>query len=130
MFCALSQKYQHFFGNASYSKFSKKHKNGIENLDRQVVFNLWIKTVKMLFASITQERLALNVDVIFEFLGQFTIRCIYFFFKKVLMILRWSTKMLIQFLLKLPIVLLRWTDTTYFIHVCRLSFADNKVVLV
>ena len=46
----------------------------------QSVFKLWIKTVKILFWSITQELLAyLNFTDIFEFLGQFSIRRIYFF---------------------------------------------------
>ena len=40
---------------ASYSKFSKKLINGIEILVGQAVFKLWIKTVKMMFGSITQE---------------------------------------------------------------------------
>ena len=74
---------------ASYSKLSKKLKNGIEILVGQVVFKLWIKTVKMLFGSITQKHLAyLNFDAIFEFLGQFTITCTYYFFKNILIILR------------------------------------------
>ena len=40
---------------ACYSKFSKKLKNGIEILVGQAVLKLWIKTLKMLFGSITQE---------------------------------------------------------------------------
>ena len=43
----------------SYSKLSKELKNGIEILVGQVVIKLWIKTVKMLFGSITQEPLDL-----------------------------------------------------------------------
>ena len=35
-----------------------------------VFFNSVIKTVNMLFGSITQEPLYLNFDAIFEFLGQ------------------------------------------------------------
>ena len=78
---------------AFYSKLSKKLKNGIEILAGQAVFNIMgIKTVQMLFGSITQELLGLpksfvNFDANFEFLGQFTIRCIPFF-KKVFIILR------------------------------------------
>ena len=41
------------------SKLSKKLQNGIEILVGQAVFKLWIKTVKMLFGSITQKRLGL-----------------------------------------------------------------------
>ena len=66
-----------------YSKLSKEFKRGIEILVGQVVFKLWIKTVKMLFASITQELVGLpKFDAICEFLGQFTIRCIYHFSKR------------------------------------------------
>ena len=62
---------------ASYSKLPKKLKNGIEILVGQAVFKLWIKTVKMLFGSITQEPLGLpNFHAIFEFLGQLTAGCI------------------------------------------------------
>ena len=43
---------------APKSKFSKELKNGIEIID-QAVFKLWIKTVKILFWSITQEPLGL-----------------------------------------------------------------------
>ena len=64
---------------ASYSKLSKELKNGTEILVGQVVFKLWIKTVKIIFWSILKNPLPyLNFSVIFEFLGQFTIRCIYF----------------------------------------------------
>ena len=52
-----------FFGkiiNASYSKKYKKLKNGIEILVEHAVFKLWIKTVKMLFGSITQEPIGLS----------------------------------------------------------------------
>ena len=38
---------------------SKELKNGIEILVGQGVFKLWIKTVKMMFCSITQEALGL-----------------------------------------------------------------------
>ena len=44
---------------ASYSKLSKELKNGIEILEGQAVFKLWIKIVKMLFGSIIQEPLGL-----------------------------------------------------------------------
>ena len=65
---------------ASYSKLSKELKNGTGILVGQAVCKLWIKTVKMLFGSITQEPLGLlTFDDIFEFLGQFTIRYIYYF---------------------------------------------------
>ena len=40
-----------------YSKLFKELKNGIEILLDQADFKLWIKTVKMLFGSITQESL-------------------------------------------------------------------------
>ena len=61
MFCALSQNCQHHLEKiyASYSKLSKELKNGIEILVGQAAFKLWIKTVKMLFGSITQEPLGL-----------------------------------------------------------------------
>ena len=73
---------------ASYSKLPKKLKNGIEILVGQAVFKLWIKTVKMLFGSITQESLGLpNFYAIFEFLGQLPVGCIHYL-KKVLIILR------------------------------------------
>ena len=44
---------------ASYSNLSKELKNGIEILIGPVVFKLWIKIVKILFWSITQEPLNL-----------------------------------------------------------------------
>ena len=44
---------------ASYSKLFKELKNSIEILVGQAVFKLWIKTIKMLFGSITQEPLGL-----------------------------------------------------------------------
>ena len=43
----------------SYSKLSKELKNGIEILVGQVILKLWIKTVKVLIGSITQEQLGL-----------------------------------------------------------------------
>ena len=45
--------------NISYSKLFKELKNGIKILVGQAVFKLWIKTVKMMFRSITQELLDL-----------------------------------------------------------------------
>ena len=72
--------------NASWSKLSKKLKKGIEILADQAVFKLWIKTVKILFWSITQELLDLlkyYFNAIFEFLGQSYIRCMYHFQKGV-----------------------------------------------
>ena len=44
---------------ASYDKLFKEFKNGIEILIGQVLFKLWIKTVKMMFGSMTQELLGL-----------------------------------------------------------------------
>ena len=63
----------------------KELKNGIEISVGQAVFKLQIKTFKMLFLDQLQNnRLAhLNVDAIFEFLGQFTLRCIYYFQKDI-----------------------------------------------
>ena len=76
---------------ASYSKLPKKLKNGIEILVGQAVFKLWIKTVKMLFGSITQEPLGLpNFHAIFEFLGQLTAGCIHYPKIKLLIILRFE----------------------------------------
>ena len=62
MSCPLSWNNQHLLEKityAFYSKLFKELKNGIEILVGQVVFNLWIKTVKMLFGSITQDPLDL-----------------------------------------------------------------------
>ena len=67
----------------SYSELSKELKNGIEICVGQAVFNLWMKIV-MMFGSITQEPLGVPIFyAIFEFLGQFTIRCILSFFQGV-----------------------------------------------
>ena len=44
----------------SYKKLPKELKNGIEILVGRKVFKLWIKTIKMLFGSITQEPLGLS----------------------------------------------------------------------
>ena len=62
----------------------KELKNGIEILVAQAVFKLQIKTVKILFLDQwLKNRLAyLDFDAIFEFLGQFTIRFIYYFPKR------------------------------------------------
>ena len=64
MFCALSQNYQPFWKNNICilwtSKLSKELENGIEILVGQTVFKLWIKAVKVLFESITQEPLVLH----------------------------------------------------------------------
>ena len=43
----------------AYIIFQKDVKNGIEILVGQAVIKLWIKTVKMLFGSISQELLGL-----------------------------------------------------------------------
>ena len=62
MFCALSQNHQHSFKkiiHSSYSKLPKELRNGIEISKGQVIFKLWIKTVKMLFGSKTREPLGL-----------------------------------------------------------------------
>ena len=90
MFCILSQNCQHFFAKNVYIlKLSEELKDGIGILVGQAVFKLWIKRVKMLFCSITQ-----------ELLGQLKLYCyfgvpwtIYYnmhllFFKQVLTILR------------------------------------------
>ena len=57
----------------------KELKIDIEILVGQAVFKLQIKTVKMLcLDQQLKNRLAyLNFDAIFEFLGQFTVRCTY-----------------------------------------------------
>ena len=46
---------------ASYGKLRKKLKNGIEIFVGQAAFKLWIKTIKMLFGSISQEPLGLPI---------------------------------------------------------------------
>ena len=68
----------------SYSKLFKELKNGIEILLSQAFFELQIKKVKMLLLDQKlKNRLAyLNFGGIFEFLGQFTLRCIYYFLKR------------------------------------------------
>ena len=59
-------------------------KNGIGIFVGQAIFKLWIKAVKILFWSITwHNRLAyLEFNAVFEFLWQFTIRCVYYFSKR------------------------------------------------
>ena len=63
----------------------KELKNGIEILVGQAVFQLHIKTVKMLVLDQKLKNLLayLNFEAIFDFPGQFTIRCIYYFQKDV-----------------------------------------------
>ena len=63
----------------------KELKNGIETLVGQAVFKLQIKTVRMLFLDqkLKNHLTYLNFDAIFEFLGQFTTRCIYYFSKNI-----------------------------------------------
>ena len=71
------------YNSTSYTKLSKEMKNEIEILVGPAVFKLWIEIVKILFWSIPQELLGLlNFNAMFEFLGQFTIRCIYYFSKR------------------------------------------------
>ena len=53
---------------ASWSKMSKKLKNGIEILEGQAVLKLLIKTVKIMFSSTTQELLGL-LKVLIQFLS-------------------------------------------------------------
>ena len=99
MFCALSQNYQHFFGGkilyASYSILSKELKNGIEILVGQVFFKLWIKTVKMMFGSITQEPLGLpKFWCCFWVSSTIHYKMFILFFKKVLRILKWENMLI------------------------------------
>ena len=74
---------------ASYGKLFKELKNGIEILVGQAIFKLWIKTIKMLFGSMTQEPIGLP-----KFWCYFWIPWTIYnkmhtlFFKKVLTILR------------------------------------------
>ena len=65
-------------------KLFKELTNGIEILVGRTIFKLQIKTVKMLYLDQQlKNRLAyLNFDAILEFLGQLTIRCIYYFSKR------------------------------------------------
>ena len=85
MFCALSQNYQHLLEKWYMHLIVNSPRNSkmVLKLVGQAVFKLWIKIFKMLFGSITQELLAyLNFYVIFEFLWQFTLRCIHYFSKR------------------------------------------------
>ena len=45
-----------------------------------------------LIKNLRTARPTLSFNLIFDFLGHFSIRCIYYFSKKVLIILRWNTK--------------------------------------
>ena len=62
----------------------KELKNGIEILVGQTIFKIQIKTVEMLLLDqkLNNRLVNLNFDAIFEFLGQFTIRCMYYFSKR------------------------------------------------
>ena len=62
----------------------KELKSDIEILVGEAVFKLRIKKVKLLLLDqLLKNHLAyLNFDAIFEFLGQFSIRCIYYFSKR------------------------------------------------
>ena len=64
--------------HASKTELSQELKNGIEVLVGQVVLKLQIKTVKIVFWLIARDSLGL-LYAIFEFLRQFSIRCIYYF---------------------------------------------------
>ena len=74
---------------ASYSKLFKELKNDFEILVDQVIFKLWIKTIKMLFGSISQEQLGLP-KFWYYFWVPWTIyyKMNMLFFKKVLITLR------------------------------------------
>ena len=63
---------------------SKEFENEtLEILVGQAVFKLQVKQLKCCLDQQLKNRLAyLNCDAIFEFLGQFTIRCIYYFSKR------------------------------------------------
>ena len=62
----------------------KELENRIAILVGQAVFKLQVKTIKMLFLDQNLKNCLayLNFDAIFKFLGQFTIRCIYYFSKR------------------------------------------------
>ena len=69
---------------ASYEKLFKEFKYGIEILVGQAVFKLQIKTVKMF---VSDQKLKKNLtylyfDAILELIGQFNMRCIYYFSKR------------------------------------------------
>ena len=72
--CAISKLSTLFWKiiSASWTKLSKKPKNGIKISVGQAVLELLIKTCKLLFWSVTQELLGiLKLNAIFEFLRQF-----------------------------------------------------------
>ena len=54
--------------HASWSKFSKELKNGIDILGGQAGLKLWIKTVKIMFWYVTQELLGL-LKILMPFLS-------------------------------------------------------------
>ena len=69
----------------------KEFKNGTEILAGQAVFKLWIKTVKMLFGSITQEPLGLPKFWCYFWVSWtifYKMHISVLFFKKMLIILR------------------------------------------
>ena len=70
---------------ASYSKLFKELKYGIEILVGKAVFKLWIKTVKMLFGSVTQ---LLGLLMLFWVPWTIYYKMHISFFKKMLIILR------------------------------------------
>ena len=101
MFCGLSQIYRQLFEKmvyASYSKLSKEFRNGIAISVGQTGLKLWIKTVKLLFGSISQEPPGLP-----KIWCHFWISCTFYykmhilFFKKVSIILRQSTNHFLRF---------------------------------
>ena len=75
---------------ASYSKLSKELKNSFKLKVGQAVLELLIQKQHFdCFDLQLNNRLAnLNFKAIFEFLEQFFVRCINYFFKKLLIILR------------------------------------------
>ena len=76
----------HTFIEKKYTHL-KEFKNGIGILGGQVVLKLWIETVKISFRPITK-LVYLNLNAIFKFLWQLTVRCIYHLSKK-LSIVNW-----------------------------------------
>ena len=80
MFCALSLNKSTASSKITYASYSilfKELKNYIYILVDKVAFKLWIKTLKMLFGSITQEPLGQPTFWFFDFLGQCTLRCVH-----------------------------------------------------
>ena len=67
MFCVLPQNYQHFlekwYAYASLSKSSRELKNSIEIISKPRGFKVWIKTVKILFWSTTEENRLAYLDI-------------------------------------------------------------------